>query len=445
MKKDFTQDSFEDFLKHSADGLRMKAPDRVWQNLSKELNKGRRRFAFGLSAFLLLTSAAGYYIITNASPQKEALTQQGKQQTPVAQSSHQQTSLQPAASATGAKVVLMQPKQKASFTTKETNAKGVKQLAPVIAINNKNSANEFATATEGTIVGQETFTPTVVDSYTEGETNATASTSSNKSLFVQAADVLPLSVESVINAFKNKRSGKRFETGFYFTPSISYRKLTENKSYLRSLDPALIAAGSPALYSSVNNNVTQKPDVGFELGFAAKYALSNRLKIRSGLQFNVNRYNLKAFSSSGSIATIALYTGSRIDSLQTYTQYSNLSGYKSDWLQNLYFQISAPVGVEYLVSNDDKMHFGIAATVQPTYVLSDRAYLITTDYKSYTQVPGLGRRWNVNTSLETFVGFKRWQFGPQVRYQLLSSFESKYPVKENLFDFGLKVGVKLGK
>jgi hypothetical protein len=95
------------------------------------------------------------------------------------------------------------------------------------------------------------------------------------------------------------------------------------------------------------------------------------------------------------------------------------------------------------------MQFGIASTVQPTYVIGDRSYMITTDYKSYTQVPWLLRRWNVNTALETFVSYQtgktRWQFGPQVRYQLLSSFISKYPVKENLFDFGLKVGVSVNK
>jgi hypothetical protein len=91
----------------------------------------------------------------------------------------------------------------------------------------------------------------------------------------------------------------------------------------------------------------------------------------------------------------------------------------------------------------------MAATIQPTYVLGDRAYLISTDYKNYSQVPWLMRRWNVNTSLETFVSYStgtlRWQVGPQVRYQLLSSFVEKYPVKENLFDYGLKIAVSIDK
>jgi hypothetical protein len=37
-------------------------------------------------------------------------------------------------------------------------------------------------------------------------------------------------------------------------------------------------------------------------------------------------------------------------------------------------------------------------------------------------------------------GFK-WSIGPQYRYQLMSSFKNKYPIRENLMDFGIKLGV----
>ena len=79
MKSDFTNEHLEDFLKRSADGLRMKAPDKVWQNLSKELNKKRRRFTLGLSAFLLMSSAVGYGIISNV--QQANLTKSPAQST----------------------------------------------------------------------------------------------------------------------------------------------------------------------------------------------------------------------------------------------------------------------------------------------------------------------------------------------------------------------------
>jgi len=441
MKRDFTHENFEDFLKRSADGLRMKAPDKVWQNLSKELNKRRRRFAFGLSALLLISSASGYYFINSFAHDKIS-TQQPTTKSNSQSSASKEKNTETTAGTTGTKVISMLPRIGQQLVLR-SNA--TEKTRKVIALNvdRKLSVNEKQEIIAAEPTTENLFKPTVVDAYEPGTGAATEAKSGLK----KPDETFPFTIESVINSYKPKL--KHFETQLYFTPTISYRKLAENKSYLRGLTPSTIPAGYPALGSSVNSYVTHKPAIGFEAGFVAKYLLSNSVRIRSGLQFNVNRYDVKAFSSSGSIATIALNNGSGIDSLHTYSTYSNLSGYKSDWLQNLSFQLSVPVGVEYLFKGTDKMRFGLATTVQPTYILGDRAYLITTDYKNYIEVPWLIRRWNVNTAFETFVTLQgaktKWQIGPQVRYQLLSSFISKYPVKENLFDFGLKVGVTLSK
>jgi len=225
---------------------------------------------------------------------------------------------------------------------------------------------------------------------------------------------------------------------YYFTPTISYRKLSENKSYIRQNSGALI-------YGDINNVVTHKPDLGLEVGVSARYALNKILKVRAGVQFNTSRYDIKAFSYATERTTIALNTGYSVDSIRPYSNYRNFNGYQSDWLHNFYFQISMPVGIEVKLAGDDKVQFGIASTLQPTYILGDRVYLLSSNYKNYAEVPSLIRRWNMNTSLEAFVSYStgkmNWQIGPQVRYQLYSSYVKEYPVKENLFDFGLKIGV----
>jgi hypothetical protein len=103
--------------------------------------------------------------------------------------------------------------------------------------------------------------------------------------------------------------------------------------------------------------------------------------------------------------------------------------------------------LELTVTDPRKTYLGIGGTVQPTYILGDRAYLISADFKNYAEVPSLIRGWNVSTSFEVFAGYTtgkiKWKVGPQVRYQMLSSFAKKYPVKEHIIDFGLKVGVML--
>jgi hypothetical protein len=258
----------------------------------------------------------------------------------------------------------------------------------------------------------------------------------------------PLTIESVVNSYKPIKLPKKITWQLYFTPTFSYRRLSANKSFKNTgpfADP--IAYPFSAL-TDVNRAVTHKPDMGLQLGFAARYPLSKNLKLRAGMQFNINRYDIKAYISNGEQATINL-SGDN-NSVTTWTHYRNYNGYKSDWLKNYYLSVSVPIGAEFTIFGNNRTSFGVAGTVQPTYILKDRAYLISTDYKNYAKVPWLVRRTNINTSFETFVNFTsrnktKWQIGPQVRYQVLSSFHSKYPVAENLFDFGVKLGVTLNK
>lgn len=435
MKKNFTPENFEDFLRQSADGLRMRPSVQVWKGVSSHLNKRRRRFEFIIGAFIIAISTFGYFIIeqpgsvTKPSPSGTIKSSASQENFAIVNKGNHTT-------ATYSQNTIAASKNK-NITTSHTHT--VVSTSPVI--NNEMEAQQLGA------INPTEFSPTIVDSYFENnsDTQAPETAQDNK-----PGVKYPLTIESVTNSFKPFKLKKKVGFQFYFTPTVSYRKLGENKSFLRS-QPVTNPNYTPALIYDVNTVVTHKPNIGFELGMAAKYPLTRNLKLLGGLQFNVNRYDIKAYTSfTSSVATIMFNgrTNNRPDSLNTYSRYSNsTTGYKSDWLQNYYIQIAAPFGVEMKLSGNDKVQFGVATTVQPTYVLGDRAFMISTDYKSYVEVPQLVRRWNVNTSLETFVGYStgklNWQVGPQVRYQLLSSFINKYPVKENLFDFGLKVGVSL--
>jgi hypothetical protein len=296
------------------------------------------------------------------------------------------------------------------------------------------------------------FTPTTVSIFEKTEISSGIASGTDGSVndnnsTISKPDVQPeepLLFESSASSILPKKKKTRLDWQIYFTPTVSYRQLSENKTYQHSnAVPGLLSL------DNINSAVTHKPDFGFEIGTAAKYPISENIKFRAGLQFNINRYDIKAFSSPTQTATIRLNDRNGIDQVNTESNYNNFTGYKTNWLENFYFQVSAPVGIEVKLKGDDKMQFGIATSIQPTYVLGERAYLISSDYKNYAEVPWLTRRWNVNTSFETFVAYStgelKWQVGPQVRYQLLSSFVKEYPVKENLFDFGLKVGVSLNK
>lgn len=447
MDSNFTNDEFDDFLKRSADGMRMRPSEHVWEGIAANLKKRRRRVAFATSAFLLLSSILGYFLIDNS----KELTNTSVATLPseVQETNNNPTSPSHSFSSVGtteAKVIDI--KQKHSSRTAKKNQ------TDKTPISNQGQpiTNQAATASaqeEGLVVSGN-FMPTVVDSDIaplEREISTSSTTAAEES-----ATEKILSIESVTNLYKAGRKKAKLGLQVFFTPTVSYRKLTENKSYLRSLpQPSLLTGNRGNSYLNVNDAVTHKPDLGLELGLATRYPLTKAINLRGGLQFNITRYDIKAFRYRPEVATIALNRSSDngVDYVGSLSDYRNFNGYRSDWLENFYFQVSAPIGAEIRLFGRKNTHVGVAGTVQPTYLIGERTYVLSSDYKNYSEVPWLTRRWNVNTAIETFVSYStgrvQWQVGPQMRYQLLSSFIEKYPVKENLFDFGFKVGVSINK
>lgn len=239
---------------------------------------------------------------------------------------------------------------------------------------------------------------------------------------------------------------KRLSWQLSFAPTMNYRTMKGSDaaipSDIKNVPIAQNVAGDP------NKLVNHKPALGFELGSHFLYAVNKDLQIKAGAQFNYSRYAIEAYGSySTDVATIALNssTPGHTDSLINYTRIRNFGGDISESLQNQYFQLSVPVGLQLRLIGNGKLQIGAAATIQPTYMINRQTYLITTDYKNYTKEPSLVRRWNLNTGGEIFLSYKsgdlKWQVGPQVRYQLLSSYVKEYPIREYLMEYGIKIGV----
>ena len=434
MERNFTNENFEDFLRQNADNLRMRPRAKVWKGISGHLNRRRRTVGFGIGILLLTTTSLGYYLVERSSEQIHTKTSQ--QDVPT-------NHLISAAPVNQINTPVKKWNAEKLNTSLFNNTSNLIAFQPIPTGNIKSSSISDQIAS---IIAENNFTPTIVDSYPGEETNSTLAQHPIKA----NTNSDPLTIESVINSYQRKTRKSKIGWQITFAPTVSYRKLSENKSYLQQQNnnSSNYTLTNNSFYD-VNSAVTHKPDMGFELGLNAKYPIAKSLKLRAGLQLNVNRYDIKAFKSNNVSTTIRLNTRNNTpDSTTTRSNYSTETG-KPNWLENFYFQVSAPIGIEMNLYGNNDVQFGVATTIQPTYMLGDRVYMITTDYKNYAQVPWLVRRWNVNTSLETFVSYStghlKWQVGPQVRYQLLSSFVTKYPVKENLFDFGLKVGISLNK
>lgn len=237
---------------------------------------------------------------------------------------------------------------------------------------------------------------------------------------------------------------RRLSWQLSFSPTMNYRKLSSTNSVNDQLNIKGLPAG--AIEGKPETLVNHRPALGFEVGGRLVYALSPNVRVSAGIQFNYSRYDIQAYTTPVyEKGKIQLDVAGPKDSLVSYTNLRNFSGDKAKDLQNQYFQLSAPIGVEVNVLGNERLQLNVAGSLQPTYLLNRNSYLITTDFKNYMRAPSLVRRWNFNAGAEIFVSYKTGDFklqaGPQFRYQLLSSYVKEYPIREYLMEYGIKIGV----
>lgn len=251
----------------------------------------------------------------------------------------------------------------------------------------------------------------------------------------------PITASSILK----RRSFPKLDFQFYVAPSVSYRRLIDERTGnpVQSFVSAIPV--SAKYYLDVNQVVHHRPALGSEVGFALGYHLSKTLTLKAGLQFNIRRYNIEAYSYNMEASSVALSDNNSVDTLNTYSIYRNYALSSTPIvLHNTYYEMSVPVGIDWQIFSSKRLSWNIAGSIQPTYTFDKEPFVITSDYKNYADGSLLMRNWNVNTSLETYLGYKvgaiRWQIGPQFRYQQLPTYSNKYPIREYLLDYGLKIG-----
>lgn len=230
----------------------------------------------------------------------------------------------------------------------------------------------------------------------------------------------------------------------YVTPAVNYRKLTTKAK----------GSTTPFATGDINRSISQKPGFGFEVGFGLTYAAAKRLQVKTGLQFNYTNYNISADQASHPVATTILlndpvtgysYSAARVS---TTSNSVNSTVSRPVTLHNKTYQVSLPVGFSYKLSSEKNVEWFAGATVQPTYYFGGKAHLISTDLKSYVSEPSSISRFNLNLGFETYMNFKmgtyNLQVGPQVRYQVNSTYRKDVALIEKPYAIGLRFGLTKG-
>ncbi|MCU0336795.1 MAG: hypothetical protein MUF12_02950 [Sediminibacterium sp.] len=234
---------------------------------------------------------------------------------------------------------------------------------------------------------------------------------------------------------------------WYVTPSMGFRDLTDDrgKNAVTGFGN-FIAPMALNRISDINAVVRHRSAPGMEVGLAGIYHVNKRLSIKAGFQFNIQQYFIETFQSNQEIATVSLFNGfNRVDNIHFLTRYNNATGFYETTLRNRLFQLSLPVGIQWNMLQGKRLGIQVEATVQPTINLNDNVYLISTDYKNYTEGASLLRKTNLNSSIGVNLtysfGNTKFEIGPHFRYQHLPTYIEPYPVREYLKNVGFRVGM----
>lgn len=252
--------------------------------------------------------------------------------------------------------------------------------------------------------------------------------------------------EEYLNSFGSstvvkKKKPSKWSMQVFATPSISYRKLSDDKERI------FYAGGNTGgleTLKDVNQAVRHKPMIGLEAGVNFLYSITKNFHVKTGIQFNSRQYAIDAFKDFG-IANLTFVNNNQLDSIALVTLVSNKAdGGKATEIDNKLYQFSIPIGFQWDVVHKGKMGLSLSASIQPTYTLNKSMYLISTDYKYYANGSSFIRKVNINSSFELNLNYKLKNatlfFGPQIRTQHLPTFNNFYPIKEYRIDYGFRIG-----
>jgi hypothetical protein len=443
-ERNLYNDEFERQLKEKADQFKMYPSDKVWNEVHSSLHTRKRRFVFGMS-FLIgsILFLAGTQLISPVHNTRS------KSITPKIN-----TTAKPAVNA-----------DLPDFTAGNFDAKPLNNSA------DHHSSDEIQSGTTSfllrPVIVSEKSAPEMQESLIEKNTarikpiQPVEQSVSRKSEVPVATNDISEGIQSIINqtpaiaaselipektVTPSRNHSDRYSWEVYVTPTFNTHYL--NGINYRTMAQALPTAPIMVIHiANVNGFVDNTPVLGYNIGGNILYRVSKNISLKAGLEFSFSRYYINTYNSTPgqSSATLSSYFGYVADSLISMSNGRSSIDKNPDRFQNRYYQLSIPLGVDMKVVSKGKFQVHLGATLQPSYLLNTDAYVLSNDFSSYTKDAEAFRRWNLIAGAEAYISYGvgkiRWEIGPQVRYQIFSTYKNSYPLQENMLNYGIRVGI----
>ncbi len=251
-----------------------------------------------------------------------------------------------------------------------------------------------------------------------------------------------LNQNTSVDAFKlHKKRNNKIEWTFYVNPTISTVSINRKTIQPSDNTSSLVVLSNQPSFKLVHNT-----RFGVETGAEMSLKIAKKFKFITGLNLSYSGYNNVSNLVHPTFATLTLNDKKGGTYSKNYiTHYGNGQSQDHINLINYNIQASIPLGVQYNLWGNEKIHVDISSLLEPSVVLRDDAYLVSSDGRYYVNDPMLVRRTNLDGlfgSYITLIGKKiKWHLGPDFRYQLFSTYKNIYPTKEHLINYGIRIGI----
>jgi Outer membrane protein beta-barrel domain len=445
-ERNLYNDEFERQLKEKADQFKMYPSDKVWNEVHSSLHTRKRRFVIGMS-FLIgsilflagtqlispvhntrsksITAKLNSAVKSAASTDLPDFTAGNFESSPLSNSAdhHSSDGSQPGT---------------ASFVLRPGNTSEKAAVDMQESLIEKNTAHTKSIQPIDQSVPRKSETAVSTTDLNE----SIQSVINNPAVNIVASEMIS---EKPVTQISRNHSD-RYSWEFYITPTVNTHYL--NGINYRTLAQALPTAPIMVVHiANVNGFVDNTPVLGYNVGGNILYHISKNISLKAGLEFSFSRYYINTYNpgQGQSSATLSSYFGYVADSLISMSNGSGSINKNPDRFQNRYYQLSIPVGVDMKVAGKGKFQVHLGATLQPSYLLNTDAYVLSDDFSSYTKDANAFRRWNLIAGAEAYISYGvgkiRWEIGPQVRYQIFSTYKNSYPLQENMLNYGIRIGI----
>jgi hypothetical protein len=420
MESRFYRDDFEKYLKDQSDLFKMYPTTKVWHGIYNNMHPGRKwpsaTSGFFIVLFLLIMNnfnTKGPEVSAGMKGRADATELKTK-----ARSIH--------STASNNNIALTSTERKSINYSTPDNTKAV-------------TAENTTFVPDNSLVTFSLNRKRVLLALDEGDVQDKAPSINEKEQELNTkAPSAPTSLAAINELLK--KSSSKFSLSYFVTPTLSYRTLSNNSP----LNPNTSMNGPS--YIGNDGGMMQQMAIGFEVGSNLNYQFSKKLRLITGVQFNYSGYDITASSIHPQQATLILNEEAGARAVTAMSYYGNQPGSDSKvTLHNYSMQAAIPIGMQYVITGNQRLSVSAGATVQPFYVITSNSYLLASDGMSYVNYPSLLRDFNVNTEFGTYITFKankfNWQVGPHLSYQLLSTYTNNSPYNEHLINYGLRFGI----